>query len=282
MPSRINHAPSLQVLTDKQNWPKWNTEMVLSLRQRGLGPLLRDANKPEDESSLQIWNIKQKLACAIVVSHLDPKFAKIMHRHKTLETLLRAIDDFTRPKGKAAIGLLCSLWNRLRSLSASRHKSIAEYCEEALEIQRQYARLGCSTSDPIICCAFLDGLPSHWWHWKYLQQHEMNVTCAGDGTDSSTFMLSNLVGDALEEDERLYVEALRSAETKYRMKIIDATKTPATVEIDFCTACNGFFHSAPACFKLNPQPRSRRKGNKRQRANSRELGSYGRCGVDVS
>lgn len=277
MPFKMCHNKPIFILKANQDWPSWNLDVVQNLKKRGLTHLLKDKNQPASETGLSTWNREQKTACAIIISRLGPSIAKAMNRHRTVETLLQAIDDFTKPTGEEALQILCDLWTRLSTLSSSRHDSISDYCSAAEDIQTQYQRLGCPISDAVLSCAFLSGLPVEWQDWKDQQTHKRSVLVPWSDVESSTFTFSNLMLDALDEEKRSYKASLRAEEIKWGMKIKDIEESYATVVIDFCTVCHGVFHRASACSRLHTQlKRGHRKGgvNKRRRADSR--GGYTR------
>lgn len=263
----------LAVLKNNQDWPEWNLQIIYSLKKRNLTHLLKGKSQPlfETPQGRKTWNREQKLACAIVISRLDPSIAKAMHAHKTVKPLLIAIDNFTKPTGEEALQMLCHLWTRISTLSSSNHGSISEYCTEARDIQMQYQRLGTGISDAFLSCAFLAGLPSDWSQWKHEQTQRTSVLVPWCDVGSSTFTFSNLVAGALDEESRLYRVSLRAEEMKWGMRIKDVRDESATVVIDFCTNCKGVFHNSSECSgsKLYLQAkRAQRKGNKRRRADS--------------
>ncbi|KAJ5980303.1 hypothetical protein N7481_007601 [Penicillium waksmanii] len=210
MPSKICHTSSIpnpsQILKNNKDWPKWNLETHQTLKKRNFTRLLKDINKPppssDDPTPLQRWNHSQKTACAIVISKLTPTIAKAMHPHKTLETLLQAVNNYTKPTASEALEMLCSLWTRLSTLHSSRHASITDYCAEARDIEMQYRRLGTGISDAILSCAFIAGLPLDWQEWKIRRTQNATVLVPWDDCSSSTFSFENLVLDALEEEVR--------------------------------------------------------------------------------
>ncbi|CAI7565128.1 unnamed protein product [Penicillium pancosmium] len=247
MPSRMCHSitnsnpTTIPLLKNSKDWPKWNLETHQTLKKRNFTQLLRDTNKPQLSSPAQLrtWNHSQKTACAIVISKLTPTIAKAMHPHKTLETLLNAVDNYTKPTSSEALEMLSSLWTRLSTLHSSQHASITDYCAEARDIGMQYRRLETGISDAILSCAFIAGLPFDWQEWKIRRTQNETVLVPWDDCSSSTFSFENLVRDALEEEGRLYRAALRDEEIKWGLKIRDVGENEVTVVVDFCTVCHG-------------------------------------------
>ncbi|KAJ5733258.1 hypothetical protein N7533_013705 [Penicillium manginii] len=241
MPSNISHPISIPnpttttsttTLKTNKDWPKWNNETLKILKIRNLTHLLKDTNKPPPTSpSHRKWTNSQKTTCALIISKLSPAIAKAMRSHKTLETLLQALDTYTKPTPTEALEMLISLWGRLSSLSSSDHASVTDYVAEARDIKAQYIRLGTGVSDAVLSCAFMAGLPVQWREWKMRRMRDQTVLVPWGDCSSSTFLFENLLRDAVEEEARLYEVARREEEVRWGVEVRDASFAGETVSV---------------------------------------------------
>lgn len=256
---------NIPLLSEPEQWKKWDSEIQFALMSHGDFDLLRetgDKEPEEDAQSLQRWRHRQALACVTVRSRLDPSVRREVGEHKTINALLSAVDDHFKPKGAEAFVWHSKLAYRLRTLSLSKHDSFFDYVQEIYDIQMLYKRIEVELPESVYVWAFVDGLPSSEPWVPFLRQvlcEDTSITSAGVREDKPLLTLEQaLIRATLSEmDEQVFGEwsppinrQLRQRQLEGDSEIPLAGRRDAAVEIFWCLYCKSRQHLRSECDRL--------------------------------